>query len=49
VEAGLARAREVFDWPVILGRYVELAEELGRIRAAAGVQPPEPWPTRADF
>jgi starch synthase len=46
--SGLARAREVFDWPVILGRYVDLAEELGRIRAAAGVQMAEPWPTRTD-
>ena len=46
--AGLERAREMFDWPVILGRYAELAEELGRIRAAAGVQIAEPWLTRAD-
>ena len=45
--AGLERAREVFDWPVILDRYVDLAEELGRIRAAAGVQRAEPWPTLA--
>ena len=46
--AGLARAQNVFDWPVILRRYAELADALGAIRAAAGPQPTEPWPTRAD-
>jgi glycosyltransferase involved in cell wall biosynthesis len=46
--AGLARAQSVFDWPVILRRYAELADELGRIRAAAGSQSIEPWPMRPD-
>ena len=46
--AGLARAQSEFDWPVILQRYAQLAEELGRIRLSAAAQPPEPWPTRAD-
>lgn len=46
--AGLARAHSEFDWPVILQRYAQLADELGRIRVAAGVQAAEPWPTRAD-
>lgn len=46
--AGLARAQGEFDWPVILQRYAQLAEELGRIRVAAGAQAAEPWPARAD-
>lgn len=46
--AGLVRAQNEFDWPIILQRYAELAKELGRIRTDAGPQPTEPWPTRAD-
>ncbi len=46
--AGLARATSEFDWPVILQRYAELADELGKIRKAAGSQAAEPWPQRAD-
>ncbi|MCX7174925.1 MAG: glycosyltransferase family 4 protein [Proteobacteria bacterium] len=46
--AGLARAAREFDWPVILRRYAQLADELARIRTAAGPQTPEPWPQRAD-
>ena len=46
--AGLARAQGEFDWPVILQRYAQLADELARIRLAAGVQAAQPWPTRAD-
>jgi len=46
--AGLARARSEFDWPVILERYAQLAEELARIRGSAGAQPAQPSPTRAD-
>ncbi len=46
--AGLARATSEFDWPVILQRYAELADELGKIRKAAGPQAAEPWPQRAD-
>ena len=45
--AALARAQE-FDWPVILRRYVHLAEELAEIRLKAGTQPAEAWPMRAD-
>ena len=45
---GLARATSDFDWPVILQRYVQLADDLARIRTAAGPQAPEPWPQRAD-
>jgi starch synthase len=45
---GMARAQQEFDWPVILQRYAELATELAQIRDAAGPQPPEPWPQRAD-
>lgn len=46
--AGLARAQEEFDWPVILQRYALLADELAIIRVNAGQQTPEPWPQRAD-
>jgi glycosyltransferase involved in cell wall biosynthesis len=46
--AGLAHAQSEFDWPVILQRYAQLADELGKIRLAAGPQTPEPWVQRAD-
>ena len=46
--AALKRAREEYDWPVILHRYAALASDLGRIRAEAVACPVEPWPTRAD-
>ena len=46
--AGLARATRDFDWPVILQRYAQLADELTKIRLAAGPQAPEPWVQRAD-
>lgn len=46
--AGLARATRDFDWPVILQRYKQLADELTKIRLAAGPQAPEPWVQRAD-
>ena len=46
--AGLARATRDFDWPVILQRYAQLADELTKIRLAAGPQSPEPWVQRAD-
>ena len=46
--AGLARATQDFDWPVILQRYAQLADELTKIRLAAGPQAPEPWVQRAD-
>ena len=46
--AGLARATLDFDWPLILQRYAQLADELTKIRLAAGPQAPEPWVQRAD-
>ncbi|MBX9616221.1 MAG: glycosyltransferase family 4 protein [Caulobacteraceae bacterium] len=46
--AGAKRAREEFDWPVILDRYVKLVRALGDIRRAAGPLPPEPWTSRPD-
>ena len=46
--AGLARAQREFDWPVILRRYAQLADELAAIRVAAAGQAAEPWPQRAD-
>lgn len=47
-EAGAKRAREQFDWPVILDRYVELVRGLGDIRQSAGRLPAESWPSRPD-
>lgn len=47
-QAGARRAREQFDWPVILDRYVELVRSLGDIRQAAGRLPGEAWPSRPD-
>ena len=46
--SGLARAQSVFDWPQVLPRYVQLAQELAAIRRAAGAQTPQPWVQRAD-
>lgn len=46
--AGLKRARNEYDWPVILHRYTVLADELGRIRAEAAGSAVEKWPTRED-
>lgn len=46
--AGLQRAREMFDWPVILRQYAALAGELGSIRQAAGAQAAQPWIARGD-
>ncbi len=34
-QAGRARVREAFDWPVVARQYTELARELAAIRAAA--------------
>ncbi len=39
-EAGAARAREVFDWPVILDRYCDFAADLGELRRAAAALKP---------
>ena len=46
--SGLARATQDFDWPVILQRYAQLADELNKIRLDAGPQASEPWVQRAD-
>lgn len=46
--AALKRAREGYDWPVILHRYAALASDLGRIRAEVVDSPVEKWPTRVD-
>lgn len=48
--AGQARATTEYDWPIILDRYVDLADRLGDIRAAnrAGAGGPAPWPGRPD-
>jgi glycosyltransferase involved in cell wall biosynthesis len=47
-EAGRARIQEAYDWPVILDRYVDLMDDLGEIRRAAGPIAPAPWPNRMD-
>ncbi|ALL14228.1 glycosyltransferase family 4 protein [Caulobacter henricii] len=46
--AGQKRAREIYDWPIILGRYVEMIDGLGELRKAAASTAPLPWPTRPD-
>lgn len=46
--AGLQRARQDFDWPVILRRYAGLATQLGEIRQHGLLDPAQPWPQRAD-
>ncbi|HEX8553345.1 MAG TPA: glycosyltransferase family 4 protein [Sphingomonas sp.] len=46
-EAGRARAVADYDWPVILDRYVALADELGTLRAAAPAVARR-WPGRPD-
>ncbi|WP_148216769.1 glycosyltransferase family 4 protein [Phenylobacterium zucineum] len=38
-EAGRARVRTAFDWPVVAGQYRELVDELSAIRAAAADPP----------
>ncbi|MBL0403021.1 glycosyltransferase family 4 protein [Microvirga aerilata] len=54
-ESGAARAREVFDWKVIIRAYENLWQELGKLRTAAEPGPPpsprQPrpfWPARPD-
>jgi len=47
-EAGQTRARETFDWGVIIPQYQALWTELGRRRAAAPVQPGLENPYRPD-
>lgn len=47
-EAGARRAREVFDWRVIMPQYQALWAELARRRQAATPQPPTEDPFRLD-
>jgi glycosyltransferase involved in cell wall biosynthesis len=53
--AGQARIRQVYDWPIILGRYAELVNELGEIRRSAPIIPgtwaarPDPYRLFADY
>jgi glycosyltransferase involved in cell wall biosynthesis len=46
--AGQARARDHYDWPVILGRYAAMIEGLAELRKAAGDPGPAAWPLRPD-
>lgn len=53
--SGAARAREVYDWKVIVRAYERLWDELGAIRSAAQDDTPSPhghgagfWPARPD-
>jgi hypothetical protein len=48
-EAGRRRAREMFDWTMIIRRYEALWVELAQIRQASEqVTPAHPWPARID-
>ncbi|WP_293677140.1 glycosyltransferase family 4 protein [uncultured Phenylobacterium sp.] len=47
-EAGRTRARDVFDWRVVIGQYQALWAELGRRRHAAPRQIPRDNPYRPD-
>lgn len=46
--AAVAHARSTFDWPVILGRYADLARELGDIRRRGAGASSIPWPAHDD-
>ena len=50
-EAGRQRAREVYDWAVIIPQYESLWAHLAELRqdqAPALKPPPQPWPARMD-
>ena len=48
-EASRQRAREVYDWAVIIPQYEALWAQLGQMRKAAALQAlPQPWPARMD-
>ena len=48
-DAGQQRAQQVFDWPLIIARYSELATELNALRQQhKNLQPSQTWPQRAD-
>ena len=46
--AGRARAKRLFDWPVVIGAYAALWDELDAIRRAAGPTPPGADPLHPD-
>ena len=47
--AGQERATKFFDWPLIISRYSQLAEELTDLRQKhLNLQGPKSWPQRAD-
>jgi glycosyltransferase involved in cell wall biosynthesis len=46
--AGQARIQSQYDWPIILGRYEDLARELAEIRRAAAPTQRSVWPSRPD-
>lgn len=46
--AGRRRAEQVFDWPVVLRAYDDLARSLAELRRAGAERPPEPWIGRTD-
>lgn len=48
-ESGRQRALTVFDWPVVLGAYEALAQQLAVIRATGDTQPAEAWRQRTDL
>jgi alpha-maltose-1-phosphate synthase len=47
-EAGRRRARRVFDWSVVVGRYQALWHELRELRRAAKPRATRPYPLRDD-
>ena len=47
--AGQERAKQKYDWPIIIDRYSKLATELNAIRQQQmSTQPPKSWPQRSD-
>ena len=46
--AGQLRANQIFDWPVILKQYAQLADQLAQIREQGLSESAHPWPQRAD-
>ncbi len=46
--AGQRRAREVFDWTVVLGAYDALGRELTALRSRNAESPARPWRQRSD-
>lgn len=46
--AGRARIEKTYDWPIILDRYADLANDLGEIRRTATPSRPSVWAARPD-